>query len=208
MSAKLSRFLILSALTVLLAAGACQEPPPHNGMQLAALRDFEAQKHNRNVVVIETEYGEIVLVLMSNAAKTTARTFSDNVTRGFYDGLSFHYVAADDMIQGGDINSRDDDQSDDGAGDPGFSVPLEQGGRNLRGFVGLAHPAGEPDKGNSQFYILLRSKPELDGRYTVFGQVVDGLDVVQKISELPADADGHPLKKVVMKRVYVTERFL
>ncbi len=208
MSAKLSRFLILSAMTVMLAAGACQEQPPHNGMQLAALRDFETQKRNRNVVVIETDYGEIVMLLMANDVKNTCRTFSDNVNRGFYDGLTFHYVSADDMIQGGDINSRDDDQSDDGTGDPGFSVPLEKGGRNLRGFVGLAHPSGEPDKGNSQFYILLQSKPELDGRYTVFAQVVDGMDVVQKISELPADADGHPLKKVVMKRVYVTERYL
>jgi cyclophilin family peptidyl-prolyl cis-trans isomerase len=208
MSAKIIRFAMFSAVSLLLAATACQEPPARSGMQLAALRDYEAQKRNRNVVVIETNLGEIVLMLMPDAAKNTCRVFGDNVNRGFYDGLAFHYVSPDDMIQGGDINSRDDDPSNDGAGDPGFSVPLEIGARNMRGFVGLAHPEGEQDKGNSQFYILLQNKPELDGRYSVFAQVVEGMNVVEKISRLPAGPDGQPREKVVMKKVYNTERFI
>ena len=157
----------------------------------------------RNVVVIDTEFGEIVILLLRKAAPNTARRFTEEINRGFYDGLAFHYVEPGKLIQGGDINSRDDDPTNDGAGDPGFTLPAEIKAPNIRGSVGLAHPPGEPNKGNTQFYILLRDMPNLDGNYTVFGHVVDGIEVVEKISRVPTDSQGHPLKKVIMKRVYI-----
>lgn len=195
-------------ILLLLTAAACQEPPMRTGMQLAALRDYEAQKQNRNVYVIDTDFGEIVILLMIDAAQTTCREFANMVQRGFYDGLAFHHVFPGEMIQGGDINSRDDDPSNDGAGDPGFYLPLEANAQNLRGSVGLAHPPGEPDKGNSQFYILLENKPDLDGRYTVFAQVVEGMNVVERISRVQTDSEGRPLKRVRIRKIFVEERFI
>ena len=204
----LTRLTFLVVLPLLILSVSCREKPSRTGMQLAALRDYEAQKRNRNVIVIDTDYGEIVILLMTEAAKNTCREFTNLVQRGYYDGLAFHYVSPGDMIQGGDINSRDDDPSNDGAGDPGFTIPLEANLQNVRGSVGLAHPVNEPDQGNSQFYILLNNKPELDGRYTVFAQVVEGLNVVDNISRVEAGADGHPAKKVTIKRIFIEERFI
>ncbi|HUU29092.1 MAG TPA: peptidylprolyl isomerase [archaeon] len=175
---------------------------------MAQKRDYEAQKKEREVVVIDTDFGKIVILPMIEPAKTTSRRFKESATQGFYDGLTFHYVEPGKMIQGGDINSKDDDPTNDGAGDPGFYLEPEPGARNIRGSVGLAHPPGEMDKGNTQFYILLTDMPSLDNRYTVFGIVVEGLDVVEKISRVPADDQGRPLKKVLMKRAYLENRIV
>ncbi|OGG05445.1 MAG: hypothetical protein A3F83_07860 [Candidatus Glassbacteria bacterium RIFCSPLOWO2_12_FULL_58_11] len=177
-------------------------------MELANFRDYEAQKRDRDVFVIDTDYGEIVILPLAEAAKNHVRKFTDQINLGFYDGLAFHHIEPGKLIQGGDVNSRDDDPSNDGSGDPGYFLDPEIKLPNLRGSVGLAHPPGETTKGNSQFYILLADEPNLNGRYTVFGTVVQGLDVVDKISRLPAGEHGQPLKKVVMKRVYIEKRFV
>jgi len=177
-------------------------------MELAQIRDMEAQKRNREVIVIDTDFGTIVILPLKEAAKTSVREISNMIKRGFYDGLAFHYVEPGKLIQGGDVNSRDDDPTNDGAGDPGFNLQPEINAPNLVGSVGIAHPPGEPEKGNSQFYILLRNMPELNDRYTVFGIVVEGMSVVKEISEVPTDAEGRPLEKVIMKQVYIEERFV
>jgi cyclophilin family peptidyl-prolyl cis-trans isomerase len=197
---------LLCALFTLVLFPGCQPPPARSGLELAQIRDYEAQKRKREVVVIETDFGRIVIVPANEPAKNTARRFKELVDQGFYDGLAFHYAQADKMIQGGDINSRDDDPSNDGLGNPGFTIEAEIGLPNVTGSVGLAHPPGEPNKGNSQFYILLADMPNLNGRYTVFGHVTEGLDIVRKISRVETDQEGRPLKKVLMKKVYVEER--
>ena len=199
---------VFGFLAALCLGGSCGQAPPRRGMELAQIREFEAQKRDREVFVIDTDFGQIVILPLKEAAKTHVRELGNMIKRGFYDGLAFHFVEPGKMIQGGDVNSRDDDPTNDGGGDPGFSIQPEIAAPNLVGSVGLAHPPGEPEKGNSQFYILLRDMPELNGRYTVFGTVVDGMSVVKKISEVPTDAEGRPLKKVIMKRVYVEERFV
>ena len=195
-------------LTILSLWLSCGQTPPRRGMELAQIREMEAQKRNRDVIVIETDFGKIAILPLKEAAEKHVREIGNLIKRGFYDGLAFHYVEPGKLIQGGDVNSRDDDPTNDGAGDPGFSIQPEINASHFIGSVGLAHPPGEPDKGNSQFYILLRNMPELDGRYTVFGTVVEGMSVVKKISEVPTDAEGRPLEKVIMKRVYLEERFV
>lgn len=201
-------FIVFGLLATVCLLLSCGQSPPRRGFELAQIRDFEAQKRNREVIVIDTDFGKIVILPLKEAAATHAREISNMIKRGYYDGLAFHYVEPGKLIQGGDINSRDDDPTNDGAGDPGFTIKPEINAPNIIGSVGLAHPPGEPDKGNSQFYILLRNMPELDGRFTVFGAVVEGLSVVKKISEVPTDAEGRPLEKVIMKKVYVEERFV
>jgi len=204
---RLSRFLKFSLLlTVPTLFISCHNSQPKSGMQMAQKRDIEAQRHEQEVIVIDTDYGDIVILPATKSAPNTSRKFRELAEQGFYDGLAFHFVEPGKIIQGGDINSRDDDPANDGTGDPGFNQEPEISAPNLRGSVGLAHPPDEPNKGNSQFYILLTDMPNLDGRYTVFGIVVDGMSVVEKISRVTADPQGHPLKKVVMKRVYIEKR--
>ena len=200
--------IVFGLLATLCLWLSCGQAPPRRGMELAQIRDIEAQKRNRDVIVIDTDFGKIVILPLKEAAKNHVREISNLIKRGFYDGLAFHYVEPGKLIQGGDINSRDDDPTNDGAGDPGFTIKPEINAPNFFGNVGLAHPPGEPEKGNSQFYILLRDMHELNGRYTVFGTVVDGMSAVKKISEVPTDAEGRPLEKVIMKRIYIKERFV
>jgi len=204
-----SKFRILAAFYVAIGVlAACSPPSPRTGMELARLREVEEKRRERDVFVIETDLGKIVILPLDEVAKNTAREIKNLINRGFYDGLAFHYVEKDRMIQGGDINSRDDDPANDGTGDPGFKLQPEIAAPNLRGGVGIAHPPDEPQEGNSQFYILLQDAPNLNGRYTIFGSVVEGLDVVQKISEAEADQNGHPRRRIEMKKVYVERRFL
>jgi cyclophilin family peptidyl-prolyl cis-trans isomerase len=200
-----ARKIVLFALC-LLPVLACKEPKAQSGLEIAYVRDREEQKTERDVMVIETDFGEIMMLFNLQAAKTHSVKFKELANRGFFDGLSFHMIQPGLLIQGGDMNSRDDDPTDDGLGDPGFTLKAEIAMPHVRGSVGLAHPKGEPDLGNSQFYICLTAMPKLNGRYTVFGQVVEGMDTVVKISKVPLDENGRPLKKVVMKRVYIDRR--
>lgn len=197
--------IILAALCVL-PVFACKPPPARTGIELAIIRDIEERKSERDVMVIDTDFGEIVIILNRKAARNHANKFKDLADRGFFDGLTFHLIQPGLLIQGGDINSADDDPTNDGFGDPGFILKAEISAPHFPGSVGLAHPENDPDGGNSQFYICLTPMPKLDGRYTVFGQVVEGMDTVKKISQVPVDENGQPLKKVVMERVYMDRR--
>ncbi len=197
--------IILAALCVL-PVTSCKPPPARSGLELAIIRDIEEQKSERDVMVIDTDFGEIVIILSRKAARNHANKFKDLADRGFFDGLTFHLIQPGLLIQGGDINSADDDPTNDGFGDPGFTLKAEITAPHIPGSVGLAHPENDLDGGNSQFYICLTQMPKLDGRYTVFGQVVEGMDTVKKISQVPVDENGQPLKKVVMERVYMDRR--
>jgi len=166
--------IVFGLLATLCLWLSCGQAPPRRGMELAQIRDIEAQKRNRDVIVIDTDFGKIVILPLKEAAKNHVREISNLIKRGFYDGLAFHYVEPGKLIQGGDINSRDDDPTNDGAGDPGFTIKPEMNAPNLIGSVGL----------------------------------VDGMSVVKKISEVPTDAEGRPLEKVIMKRIYIEERFV
>ena len=204
---KITRKIILS-LVCLLPVFACKSPPARTGLELAMLREIEESKTERDVFVIETDFGEIVILLIRKTARNHVSKFNDLANNGFFDGLSFHLIQPGLLIHGGDINSRDDDSSNDGFGDPGFTLNAEISAPHIPGSVGLAHPADNPNGGNSQFYICLTRMPKLDGRYTVFGQVVEGMEVVRKISRVPIDENGRPLEKVIMKRVFIDRRVI
>ncbi|MFP4344162.1 MAG: peptidylprolyl isomerase [Anaerolineales bacterium] len=127
---------------------------------------------------ITTSKGEIVVDLNAEAAPVTVNNFVFLAQQGFYDGLTFHRVEPDFVIQGGDPTGT-------GQGGPGYLLPAEIGLEHVEGAIAMARL---PDQGNprrmssgSQFYITLDSTPQLDGEYTVFGEVVEGLDVVQSI---------------------------
>jgi peptidyl-prolyl cis-trans isomerase B (cyclophilin B) len=126
--------------------------------------------------VIQTAKGEIVFKFYPEDAPETVANFIKLAKQGFYDGLKFHRVVPGFVIQGGDPKG-------DGTGGPGYTIKAEFNSRaHLTGTVAMARSMA-PDSAGSQFYICLSRQPSLDGKYTVFGQVTKGVDVVQKIQK-------------------------
>jgi len=163
------------------------------------------------VAVIETEYGMIVFEFFPYVAPLHAMNFKKLATAGYFDSTTFHRVIPGFVIQGGDILSRDDNIYNDGTGGPGYTIQAEFGQRHVRGAVASARAADQvnPEKrsNGSQFYICVEDQPFLDkAGYTVFGQVIKGMEVVDKIVQVKRNRQDRPLQDVVMKRVYVTDR--
>jgi len=163
------------------------------------------------VAVIETDYGTIIFEFFPYVAPIHAMNFKKLAKAGYFDGTTFHRVIPGFMIQGGDILSRDDNIHNDGTGGPGYTLQAEFGKKHIRGAVAAARMADQvnPEKrsNGSQFYICVKDQPYLDQMgYTVFGQVIKGVDVVDKIVKVRRNKRDRPLNNVVMKRVYVTDR--
>jgi peptidylprolyl isomerase/peptidyl-prolyl cis-trans isomerase B (cyclophilin B) len=119
--------------------------------------------------------GTILMELYPDVAPKTVESFLALTKKGFYNGLTFHRVVPGFVAQGGDPKG-------DGSGGPGYTTKAEfNQKKHLTGTVAMAR-AGHPDSAGSQFYICLAPQPFLDGKYTVFGQVTEGMDVVQKIT--------------------------
>jgi peptidyl-prolyl cis-trans isomerase B (cyclophilin B) len=161
-------------------------------------------------VTIETEKGNIELELDKEAASKTVENFVKLAKEGFYDGTKFHRVVEDFVIQAGDPLSKDDNPDNDGIGGPGYNIEDEINPKSLgvsddtisqleyRGYkfnyslksiphkIGVISMAnsGQPNTGGSQFFIVsTQDQPDLDGRYTAFGRVTEGMDVVRQIKQ-------------------------
>jgi cyclophilin family peptidyl-prolyl cis-trans isomerase len=144
-------------------------------------------------VLLETVLGDIVIELLPDVAPQTVANFTKLVKQGFYDSLTFHRVAPGFVIQGGDPNSRDADPFNDGQGGPGYTVPAEIKAKHGRGAVAMARKGDQvnPERASSgsQFYIALKDLAQLDGAYTVFGQVVSGWTTIDSIVALTGRND-------------------
>ncbi len=149
-----------------------------------SLSDFpDGQDGDRVEAVIRTEKGDIVIHFFPDVAPVTVASFLHLARSGFYNGTRFHRVEPGFVIQGGDPLSRKPDDPYVGTGGPGYRLPPEFSDRKHEtGTVALAR-AQDPYSGGSQFYICLAPQPSLDGQYTVFGQVVSGMDVVNAIEK-------------------------
>lgn len=139
-----------------------------------------AVEAEEQVVVLTTDKGIIVIELYTETAPATVENFTKLVRRKFYDGLTFHRKVDNEglnMIQGGDPNG-------DGTGGPGYTIIDEYTNPNqtphLRGTVAMAH-TGAPNSAGSQFYICFKPQPWLDGQYTTFGRVIQGMEVVDRL---------------------------
>jgi len=164
-----------------------------------------------DVVVIETDFGEIVFEFYPYVAPIHAMNFKKLATVGYFDSTTFHRVIPGFMIQGGDILSRDDNLYNDGTGGPGYTVQAEFGKRHFRGAVASARMGDQvnPEKrsNGSQFYICIKDQPYLDQMgYTVFGQVIKGIHVVDKIVKVRRNNRDRPIQDVIMKRVYISKK--
>ena len=154
---------------------------------------------------IETRFGNIVLKLLPDIAPETVRNFVKLAQSGFYDGTLFHRVIPGFMIQGGDPNTKQPDKSRWGMGGPSYTIKAEFNSRShLRGIVSMAR-ATDPDSAGSQFFIVTTDSAFLDRHYTVFGEVLEGMSVADKIVNLPRDKNDCPLEDAKMNRVTLSE---
>ena len=143
---------------------------------------------------LHTTQGAIALELFEDDTPKTVDNFVSLARDGFYDGISFHRVIPDFMIQGGCPRG-------DGTGGPGYEFEDEPNERRIvRGALAMANRG--PDTNGSQFFIVTADEcPWLDGKHTVFGRVEGGMDVVDRISDLPRDARDRPSEPIVIERV-------
>ena len=156
-------------------------------------------------VIIKTNFGNIEFSLLPDIAPETVRNFLQLAKSGFYNETLFHRVIPGFMIQGGDPNTKAPDKSTWGQGGPGYNLKAEFNSRShLRGIVSMAR-ASDPDSAGSQFFIVTSDSTFLDRQYTVFGEVVGGMEVADKIVNLPRDGNDCPKQEAKMLEVTISE---
>ncbi|MDR2006517.1 MAG: peptidylprolyl isomerase [Acidaminococcales bacterium] len=151
------------------------------------------------MAVFDTSKGVFKVELFTQDAPLTVGNFAALAKRGFYDGLIFHRVIDGFMIQGGDPNGN-------GTGGPGYTIKDEFSPRLKHDKPGMLSMANAgPNTGGSQFFITLSPTPWLDGKHSVFGRVVAGMEVVAAIGKVKTGARDKPLEDVVIKKVTIEE---
>ncbi|HUD73057.1 MAG TPA: peptidylprolyl isomerase [Dongiaceae bacterium] len=161
----------------------------------------------KEVAVIKTSMGTIVFEFLPDVAPKMVENFKQLAKEKFYDGTTFHRVINTFMIQGGDPLSKDDDPTNDGTGSGPRKMPAEFTTKysHVRGMVSTAR-ANDPNSGSCQFFVVVKDSAFLDNKYTIFGRVLEGMDVADKIANVPKDGNDRPLKNVVMQSVTVETR--
>jgi len=168
--------------------------------------DMSEVEMERTHVVLQTSMGNIEIELFNDLVPATAGNFKKLVEKGFYDGIIFHRVIPDFMIQGGDPDGR-------GTGGPGYSIKDEfhKEARNVRGSISMANSG--PNSGGSQFFINVVDNSFLDfddmrapnSKHAVFGKVVSGLEVVDEISKVKTGSGDVPVETVVIEKAFVKQ---
>ncbi len=151
------------------------------------------------VAVIDTNLGKIVIKFFPDVAPGHVKNFKKLTKSGFYDGTIFHRIIPGFMIQGGDPNTKDkENTSSYGMGGPGYQIDAEFNNKShKRGIVSMAR-SQDPNSAGSQFFICVADSPFLDGKYTVFGEVIEGMDVADKIVAQPRNSKDLPDKRIEM----------
>ena len=195
---------------MLLALGGAQAPrtqkpapPPRTTFFTSTLPESELRNKQ---AVLDTALGTIVIDLLPDAAPTHVAHFITRAREGAYDGTTFHRVIMMGIIQGGDPLSKDPAQSARyGTGGLGVLRFEPNAEKHTRGAVSAVLVPGNRDSGGSQFFISVTDQPALDGQYTVFGRVAEGISVAQKISAVAANASV-PSERIVIRTVTIRER--
>jgi len=152
----------------------------------------EIKKMSTTTAVLETRFGNITLKFFPDVAPIHVKNFLELAKKGFYNNTIFHRVIPGFMIQGGD-------PSGNGTGGPGYTIKAEFNERpHKRGTLSMAR-TNMPDTAGSQFFICVADRPDLDRQYTVFGEVVSGMDVVDKIVSQPRNRMDKPNERIEMK---------
>ncbi len=194
--------------------------------------DGGGEPTGRPTATLETNHGTITLELYGDLTPQTVKNFGSLAQEGYYDQVKVHRVIADFMIQGGDPNTKQPESRDNrwGTGGPGYTIvdefPCQDGTLSTEwtdygasqgpcaghGGLAVAHDSagmlsmankGSPKSGGSQFFITLAPQPRLDGTHTVFGEVVDGMSVVQEIGQVETNDRDQPVEPVVIESVTI-----
>jgi len=187
------------------------------GLFVAAVAGGVAAAVGPEVAVIQIKVGkerrfqQVVLGLYDDAAPATVANFKELCRKRFYNGMRFHRAFPSTLVQTGDPMSRHGVADRSGTGGPGYTIPAELGRNHVRGTVAMSRLADvvNPSKASngSQFYVCLTPLPKLDGKYTVFGEVLEGLDVLDFISNQPTDSNDFPVAKIVIRSITIQPRF-
>src|SRR5687768_4195824 len=178
-------------------------PPPKDPFFVSTLSALEITGKQ---AVLDTSLGTIVIDLLPEAAPNHVAHFITRAREGAYDGTVFHRVIAMGIVQGGDPISKDPSQiAKYGTGGLGVLRFEENAEKHTRGAVSAVLVPGNRDSGGSQFFISVTDQAALDGQYTVFGRVAEGISVAQKISAVPANASV-PSERIVIRTVTIRER--
>lgn len=166
-----------------------------------------------DVAVMETSKGRMVIEFWPKDAPKTVANFKKLARSGFYNGTGFHRIIAGFMVQGGDPKSKNPKAPDLGTGGPGWTIPDEfNDHKHEKGVLSMAHTA-EPNSGGSQFFLMHGAAPFLDHKYSAFGHVVEGMDVVDAIANVKTGPNpsmpgenSKPLEWVTVKSVKIVPR--
>ena len=165
-----------------------------------------AEEMKGKQAVVETALGTFVIQLLPEAAPNHVAYVIKLAREGAYDGTTFHRAIKYGIIQGGDPLSKDAAKTAQyGTGGLGVLDAETDGEKMTRGAVAAVLQPGKRDSAGSQFFVLVTDQPALEGQYTIFGRVVDGIEVVQKISEAPTDANGRVTERIEMTRVTIRD---
>ncbi len=174
-------------------------PPVSAEVRHRTFTPEETEQMKKTEAVIETRLGKIKLRFFPEVAPNHVNNFIELAQKGFYDNTTFHRVIPGFMIQGGDPKSGEANRQLHGTGGPGYSLKAEFNKKtHKRGTLSMAR-SRHPDSAGSQFFIVVTEAPHLDGQYTVFGEVTEGMDVVDKIVSQRRDKRDNPLEPVPMK---------
>ena len=173
-----------------IAAMAVQKPAPPT--------PAEVKKYETAKVTITTRFGKFVAKFYPDLAPMHVKNFITLAEAGFYNGTPFHRVIPGFMIQGGDPQGT-------GTGGPGYTIPAEftTKKKHTPGILSMARTS-DPNSAGSQFFVIVAASPWLDGQYSIFGEVTEGMDVVNQIVAVKRDPRDKPLEPVVMTEVKVT----
>ena len=196
--------IVVLALTLWMQQPAARPQPPAPAF---FVNQLSADQMRGKQAVLDTSTGTIVLDLLADAAPSHVAHFIVRAREGAYDGTTFHRVIARGIIQGGDPLSKDPAQrgryGTGGLNELRFEPNAET---HTRGAVSAVLVPGKPDSAGSQFFICVAGQPALDGQYTVFARVVEGINVAEKLSLSPADATGVPTDRVEIRKVTIRDK--
>jgi peptidyl-prolyl cis-trans isomerase B (cyclophilin B) len=181
------------------------QPQANSGDVSAAKKQYDKppemkiDKNKTYIATIETDAGTMVAELYPKIAPQTVNSFVFLAKEGFYDNVIFHRVIPGFMIQGGDPTGT-------GSGGPGYTLPAEfNDTKHERGILSMARTQ-DPNSAGSQFFVMHAAYPSLDGKYTVFGKVTKGEEVIDKIVSAPRDGNDRPNEPVKIKTIKIEEK--
>lgn len=199
---------ILCMIVMVSAAVSAQKKSKQSNKGTPHVTEQKAS-YAKGTVIVETSLGTIVIALNDSAAPKHSANFRKLAKEGFYVGTAFHRVIPGFMIQGGDPNSKSGERHTHGMGGPEYRIDAEIGLTHDRGVIAAARQ-GDPvnplrQSNGSQFYITVADAKFLDGQYSVFGKVIEGMDVADRIVAAPRDPRDNPNEKIEIRKVTVVE---